>query len=203
MAKTNLYSLPRLPFEFNALEPIISEKQLQIHYEKHHLAYVNGANAILEKIDASRAKKADLEVKDLAKAFSFQYNGYILHTLFWNNLAKPNKQINQNLNIIKKIKKDFSSMERFKTEFSQAAVSVEGSGWAVLVYDKKTDRLIISQIEKHNLNVLVGLSILLVLDVFEHAYYLDYANDRAKYVEEFFGIINWQEVEKRYKEFSK
>lgn len=198
MAKTNLYSLPRLPFKFNALEPVLSEKQLQIHYGKHHLAYVNGANAILEKIDVARAKKTDLEVKDLAKAFSFQYNGYILHTLFWNNLAKPNKQINQNLNIIKKIKKDFGSMERFKTEFSQAAVSVEGSGWAMLVYDKETDRLIISQIEKHNVNM-VAMPALLVLDVFEHAYYLDYANDRAKYVEEFFRIINWQEAEKRFK----
>jgi Fe-Mn family superoxide dismutase len=197
MAKN--YSLPKLPFKLNALEPVISEKQLQIHYEKHHASYVVGTNVILEKIDQARAKNNDLEVREISKAFSFQYNGYLLHTLFWNNLTKPNQKVNQNLGIIKKIKKDFKSWDRFKTEFSKAAISTEGSGWAALVYDLGTDRLIINQIEKHNLDSLIGMPILLALDVFEHAYYLDYQNDRAKYVENCWSIINWLEVDERFK----
>jgi len=192
-------SLPKLNFSLKDLEPVISQKQLEIHYLKHHQAYITGANEILENWDKARNKNSKLNLKDLCKSFAYQYNGYFLHKLFWENLQKPNNKIDQKLGVIEKIKKEFKNFERFKTEFSQAALSVEGSGWAALFYDKETDRLIIGQIEKHNLNLYVNMPIILVLDMFEHAYYLDYENDKSKYIENFWQIVNWQEVDKRHK----
>jgi Fe-Mn family superoxide dismutase len=98
------------------------------------------------------------------------------------------------------VNKEFGSFERFRKEFTQAASSVEGSGWAALSLDRLTRRLLIMQIEKHNTNVYPTLKILMVLDVFEHAYYIDYKNDRAKFIEAFWNIVNWSEVNERLQE---
>ncbi|MEO0088828.1 MAG: superoxide dismutase [candidate division WOR-3 bacterium] len=195
------YQLPPLPYSFKDLEPIISEEQLRIHYEKHHQAYVNGANAILEKLDKGREENQDLDIKALLKELSFNIGGHLLHSLYWYNLISPSKAKEVPEGVIKeKLEKEFGSFERFKKEFIKAALTTEGSGWACLTYCKQTDRPIIMQVEKHNTNVYPMFRILLVCDVFEHAYYLDYKNDRAKYVENFFKIINWEAVNKRLQE---
>jgi Fe-Mn family superoxide dismutase len=192
------YVLPKLLYGYKDLAPYISEEQLRIHYEKHHQAYVNGANAILQKLDKSRKEGTDLDMKATLKELSFNIGGHLLHSIFWGNLApagkgggKPSGSLGD------AIEKEFGSFERFKKEFTQAATSVEGSGWAALAFCRRTKRPIIMQIEKHNTNVYPMFRILMVLDVFEHAYYLDYKNDRGKFVEAFWNIVNWDAVNKR------
>jgi len=198
MEKRKFYVLPELPYGYWDLEPHISEGQLRIHHDKHHQGYVNGANAILEKLDKARKEGADLDVKSTLKELSFNIGGHLLHSLFWPNLAPTGKGGGKPGGVLgDTIEKEFGSFERFKKEFSQAAVSVEGSGWAALSFCRQTNRPIIMQIEKHNTNVYPIFRILMVLDVWEHAYYLDYKNERAKFVDAFWNIVNWNEVNKR------
>jgi Fe-Mn family superoxide dismutase len=198
LADKKFYSLPDLPYASNALEPFISETQLKIHHDKHHAAYVNGANAILERLDKARQAGADVDMKATLKELSFQVGGHIMHTLFWNNLAPAAKTTKEPTGpIAAALNEEYGSFERFKKEFTTAAVSAEGSGWAALALCGQTRRPVLMQIEKHNVNVVPGERLLLVLDVWEHAYYLDYKNERAKFVEAFWNIVNWDEVNKR------
>jgi len=200
METSNLYVLPKLLYEYKDLQPYMSEEQLRIHHSKHHQAYVNGANAIFQRLDKARKEGADIDVKSTLKELSFNIGGHILHSLFWSNLAPASKGGGKPSGVLgDAIEKEFGSFERFKKEFSQAAISVEGSGWAALTLCKQTNRLIVMQIEKHNTNVYPGFRILMVLDVFEHAYYIDYKNERAKFVDAFWNIVNWDEVNKRLK----
>ncbi len=198
MEEKKFYRLSKLLFDYKDLEPYISKKQLTLHHQKHHQAYVNNANEILRKIDEAREADKNLEMKSILKSLSFNIGGHILHSLFWRNLKPPKKGLLAPENTINNIlEKEFGSFSRFKKEFSQAAVSVEGSGWAALTYCSRIQRPLICQIEKHNLNLYPAFKILLVLDVWEHAYYLDYQNDRQKYVENFWPLVNWAEVAKR------
>jgi Fe-Mn family superoxide dismutase len=192
------YALPTLEFGYKDLEPYISEAQLQLHHQKHHAAYVNGANAILETLDKNRREGIDGDAKALSKALSFNAAGHLLHSLFWENLAPAAKTAPKPQGLLAKvIDGEFGSFERFKKEFSQTAVSTEGSGWATLVFCRMTNRPLLMQVEKHNTNVIPMFRALLVLDVWEHAYYLDYKNDRAKFVEGFWNHVNWQEAGNR------
>jgi Fe-Mn family superoxide dismutase len=192
------YLLPKLEFGYKDLEPWMSEAQLQLHHQKHHQAYVNGANAILENLDKNRREGIDGDAKALAKAFSFNAAGLLLHALFWENLAPAAKTTPKPAGkFAALIDGEFGSFERFRKEFSQTAVSAEGSGWAVLVYCRQTNRPLLMQVEKHNTNVIPMFRVLLALDVWEHAYYLDYKNDRATFVEGFWNHVNWLEVNQR------
>lgn len=199
MEENKFYILPELTYGYKDLAPYISEEQLTVHHQKHHQAYVKNANTILEKINKARAEGVDFDAKSVLKDLSFNAAGHMLHSLFWKNLGSPGKAGKEpGGKLADSITKEFGSFERFKKEFSQAAISVEGSGWSALVFDKETERLLILQIEKHNSGIVPELKILLVLDVFEHAYYLDYRNERGKYIESFWNIVNWGEVEKRF-----
>jgi len=202
MEPTKTFSLRKLPYANNALAPYISEQQLTLHHDKHHLAYVNGANAIFDKLDKARKENADIDQKAILKELSFHIGGHMLHSIFWENMApegkgggKPDGAIADEIN------KEFGSFERFKAEFTKAAVSVEGSGWAALALHGCVPRPVIMQVEKHNVNVYPTFQILMVLDVWEHAYYLDYKNDRAKFVEAFWNVANWDYVNKLLKLF--
>ncbi len=197
MEQNKFYASPALAYGYKDLEPYISEEQLKIHFEKHHQAYIKGANAILEKLAKARQEKADLDMKATLKELSFNIGGHLLHSLFWDNLAPAGRYDKPQGLLGDAITGEFGSFERFRKEFTQAAASVEGSGWAALSYCKLTQRPIIMQIEKHNTNVYPMFRILLVLDVFEHAYYIDYKNDRARFVEAFWNIINWDKAGKR------
>ena len=201
MGTTTLYSLPKLAFGYKDLEPFISEEQLRLHHEKHHAAYVTGANGVLERLEKARREKADLDMKSTLKELSFHIGGHVLHTLFWGNLAPKGKAADRPVGLLATaIDKEFGGYEQFKKEFTQAAVSAEGSGWAALSHCVLTNRPLIMQIEKHNVNVYPGLRILLVLDVWEHAYYVDYRNLRAKFVEAFWNIVNWDEASRRFED---
>jgi Fe-Mn family superoxide dismutase len=205
MDESRFYSLPKLPYEYTALAPYISEEQLKLHHQKHHQAYVNGANAIFEKLDKARKENADLDMKATLKELSFHIGGYKLHNKFWENLAPAGKGGGgvPKGGLAKVIDGEFGKFDRFKKEFTQAAASAEGSGWAALTFCRKTGRPLIIQIEKHNTNIPPGYEILMVLDVWEHAYYLDYKNDRAKFVEAFWNIVNWDAVAQRFDKLKK
>jgi Fe-Mn family superoxide dismutase len=201
---SKFYILPQLPYGYKDLEPYMSEEQLRIHHSKHHQAYVNGANAIFQKIDKSRKENTDIDIKSTLKELSFNIGGHLLHSLFWENLAPSSKGGGKPGGILGDIiEKEFGSFERFQKEFSQAALSVEGSGWAALTFCIQTGRPIIMQVEKHNVNVYPTFQILMVLDVFEHAYYIDYKNERAKFIEAFWKIVNWEKVNERLEEVLK
>jgi len=201
MEENKFYTLPKLSYEYNELIPHMSEEQLKIHHSKHHQAYVNGANTILQKLDKARKENAEIDVKSTLKELSFNIGGHLLHSLFWGNLAPTGKGGGKPSGALGDvIEKEFGSFDRFKKEFTQAAISVEGSGWATLTFCRQTKRPIIMQVEKHNMNVYPMFRILMVLDVFEHAYYIDYKNERAKFVDAFWNIVNWNEVNKRLEE---
>lgn len=202
-----LYNLPALPYGYKDLEPYMSEQVLTLHHTKHHAAYVNAANALMEKIWAARENNLELDYKSVLKSLSFNVAGHIMHEAFWRVMAPvsamgsgPAKPAGE---LIKAIERDFGSFERFKTEFSETAKSVEGSGWAILSFHKQHGEygmLSIIQVEKHNVNFYPEQKILLCLDVWEHAYYLDYKNDRAKFIENWWNIVNWEEVNRRFME---
>jgi Fe-Mn family superoxide dismutase len=205
MEKVKSFTLPKLPYDYNALAPYISEEQLKLHHDKHHQAYVNGANKLLANIDEAMKTGTQLDywisfgyVKALAKELAFNIGGHMLHTTFWENLAPSGKGGGGQPGgaIADSINKEFGSFDAFKKMFSAAATSTEGSGWAALAMHPCIGRPIIMQIEKHNVNVIPNFQILMALDVWEHAYYVDYKNDRAKFVEAFWNIVNWDKVNK-------
>jgi len=176
-----------LPYPFEELEPVISRKIMELHHDKHYVAYVNGANSALEKVEKNR---------EVMRDFSFNYNGAKLHELFFANLKKVDENNKATGKILEAIVSSFGSFENFWKEFSLAATSVEGSGWAIVWKDEESN-LTVGQLEKHNLLGINGMKPILVLDVWEHAYYPDYFNDRKQYVDNFWKIINWEDVENR------
>ena len=198
MEPTKLYELPVLPYAYDALEPYISEETLKLHHDKHHAGYVKGANAILSRMDKARGENSDFDTKATFKELSFHVGGNVLHTMFWKGMAAAGKGGGGAATglIAKKIDEEYGSFERFKKLFTATANGVEGSGWAALAYCKKTGRPFIMQIEKHNTNIYPNFRLVLALDVWEHAYYLDYKNDRGKFVEAWWNLVNWDEANK-------
>jgi Fe-Mn family superoxide dismutase len=198
MEKVKTFSLPKLPYDYNALAPYISEEQLKIHHDKHHLAYVNGANALFTKMDEAKEGKTAFDVKAIAKELSFHIGGHMMHTIFWGNMAPAGKGGGGQPGgeVADLINKQFGSFDMFKKNFSSTATSTEGSGWAALAVHPCIDRALVMQIEKHNVNVFPNFQIIMALDIWEHAYYIDYKNDRAKFVENFWNIVNWDQVNK-------
>jgi len=197
--ENKIYTLPELPYAYGALAPVISEEQLRLHHQKHHQAYVTNANNLAEKLAKARQENAEVDIKAAAKEMSFNLSGHILHMMFWRNLRPasggqnlPQGKLGEAINL------EFGSFDRFKKEFSQAGASCEGSGWAALALDALDGRLLIEQVEKHNANLIPQLKLLLVLDTWEHAYYLDYKNDRAKFIESCWNIFDWDKVQERF-----
>ena len=204
MEQAKLYVLPKLPYDYDALQPHMSKEQLTIHHDKHHQAYVTGANNIFQKLDKARKENTDIDMKSTLKELSFNIGGHLLHSTYWTNLAPAGKGGGKpGGTLADTIDKEYGSFDRFKKEFTQAATSVEGSGWAALTIDKQAKRPIIMQIEKHNTNIYPTFKILMLIDVFEHAYYIDYKNDRAKFIETYWNIINWNEINKKLENITK
>lgn len=196
----NFYELPKLNYKLNELEPVISERLLTLHYSKHHQKYVDDANTILKQLDMIKGELTTpkLDMKSLLKSLSFNIGGIVLHNLFWANMRPLKESNNPSESFSNVLSAEFGSFERFKEIFNNTALSVEGSGWGALAYCKMTGRLLLMQIEKHNVNIYPMFQLLLVLDVWEHSYYLDYENNRQKFIESFWSIVNWDEVENRY-----
>jgi Fe-Mn family superoxide dismutase len=196
---TEEYKLPDLPYAYNALEPYIDEATMKLHHGKHHAAYVAGFNAALAKLSDARAKGDLSSVQALSKQLAFHGSGHAMHSIFWSVMC-PASQSKQPASgaLFDAIVRDFGSFDSFKKHFSEAAKAVEGSGWAVLAYEPLGKRLLVLQAENHQKLTVQGSIPLLVLDVWEHAYYILYRSDRAKYIENWWNVVNWREVEKRY-----
>lgn len=194
---TKFYVLPTLLYASYALEPVLSREQISIHYGKHHKMYVEKANELLKKIDDSRDNGDEVDVGVVAKKLSFSIGGTILHNLFWENLIPTSKFKTVESTLKDVIDSEFGGMERLISEFTECATTIEGSGWAVLAYDVLTGRLLIFQLGNHNLNLAPSQHIILVLDMWEHAYYIDYKNDKKSYVNNFWQIVNWGKANER------
>jgi Fe-Mn family superoxide dismutase len=201
------YVLPDLPYDYSSLEPFISGKLLELHHTKHHNAYVSGANTAVEQI-AEATDKADVsKVNLLTRNYTFNLAGHINHSLFWQNMTAPEKLATGSFinategpigELALKITEKFNSFEKFKKMFQAAAVGVQGSGWAILVYDQITQDLKILQVHDHQAELSLGLTPLVLLDVWEHAYYLDYLNVRDDYITSWWNLIDWHDAESHY-----
>ena len=185
--------LPDLPYKYDGLAPVISKEVMTLHHTRHHLAYVTGANAAMDKLEKARSGEGlEIDYKATMRDLSFHLNGHKLHSIFWMNMRKPKKDNAPSGKLLEKIDEQFGSFDAFKTEFGGAAKVVEGSGWAALVQDG--DDLHVVQIQNQNLMFVAETTPLLLLDVWEHAYYLDYKNDRGKYVDAWWQVVNWDDV---------
>lgn len=198
------YILPPLPYAPDALEPHIDAETMVLHHDKHHLAYVNGLNAALDGLRALReagdGKPMDGgRVKALSRDIAFHGSGHFLHVLFWNNMAPAGQGGGGEPTgaLADLIRQSFGSFSKAWDQFSAAAKSVEASGWAILAYEPMSGRLAVMQSEKHQNLTAWGVTPLLAIDVWEHAYYLKYRNNRAAYVDAFRNIVNWVDVAKR------
>lgn len=187
------HTLPDLPYEYSALEPVISREIMSLHHSKHHATYVNNLNAAEEKLAQAQAKGDINTVISLAPGLKFNGGGHINHTIFWQNLSpnggKPSAQLT------KDIEQDFGSWDNMKNQLATASVAVQGSGWGWLAYNKQTKKLQIATCQNQDpLQATTGLIPLFGIDVWEHAYYLQYKNVRADYVKAIFDVANWNDV---------
>jgi len=185
-----------LPYAYNALEPHIDEKTMRLHHDIHHKAYVDGLNNAEAKLADARKSGDFALTKHWSREEAFHGAGHFLHVIFWENMA-PNAGGQPTGDLAAQIDKDFGSFDAFKKQYSAAATQVEGGGWALLSWQPALGQLVILQAEKHqNLSQHVSVP-LLVLDVWEHAYYLNYQNKRPAYVEAWWNVVNWADVQKR------
>jgi len=193
------YKLPDLPYAYDALEPYVDEQTMKLHHDKHHLAYVNGANAALKKLEEARAKGDFSSIQALSKQLAFHGSGHALHCLFWESMCPKEKSREpQTGALFDALTRDFGSVASFKLQFSEAAKAVEGNGWAILAYEPMGRRLVVLQAENHQKLTFQGSTPLLALDVWEHAYYILYKSDRAEYVKNWWNIVDWQKLEERH-----
>lgn len=192
-----VYVLPELPYSYDALEPHISAEIMELHHSKHHQAYVDGANAALAALAAAREAEDQAAINLHEKNLAFNLGGHSNHSVFWKNMTPEPKSGPQGA-LAEAIDASFGSLDAFKKQFTAAATGIQGSGWAVLAYDTISGGLVTFQLFDQQGNVPVGTVPLLMLDMWEHAFYLDYKNVKAKYVEAWWNVVNWDDVEARY-----
>lgn len=191
------YTLPELPYDYSALEPHISGKIMELHHDKHHNTYVNGANTALEKLAAAREADDLAAINQFSKDLAFNLGGHTNHSVFWTNMG-PDGGGEPEGELAAAIAENFGSFAAFKKHFSAAATGLQGSGWAVLAWDSISSRLVIFQLFDQQGNVPVGVTPLLMLDMWEHAFYLDYLNVKADYVKAWWNVVNWENVSSRF-----
>jgi Fe-Mn family superoxide dismutase len=192
-----VYSLPDLPYDYGALAPHISGEIMELHHSKHHAAYVAGANTALEQTAEARDKEALSTIPMLGKNLSFNLAGHINHSVFWTNMSpdggdKPTGELAQ------AIDDQFGSFDAFRAQFTATALTIQGSGWAILAWDSVGSKLVIVQLYDHQGNLPVGLVPLLLLDMWEHAFYLQYKNVKADFVAAWWNIVSWENVQDRF-----
>ena len=190
------YQLPELSYDYSALEPHISARIMELHHSKHHQAYVTGANAAMDAMEKARSEDHFATLPKLQKDLAFNLGGHVNHSIFWKNLSPSSSTPEGDLAAA--ISEYFGSFEAFKNHFSAAAIGIQGSGWAYLAWDALGNRMIIGQLYDQQGNLAMGNIPLLMLDMWEHAFYLDYQNVKADYVKAFWNIVNWEDVANRF-----
>jgi Fe-Mn family superoxide dismutase len=191
------YSLPDLRYDYGALEPHISGRIMELHHDKHHGGYVKGANTTLEQLAEAREKEDFAKLSSLEKALAFNLSGHVLHSLFWQNLTpkggdRPTGPLGE------AITRDFGSFEKFRKQLTAGASTIMGSGWSALVWEPVGKRLITTQIYDHQNNLAQAGVPVLVLDAWEHAYYLQYENRKTDFFEVVWNCWNWEDAAKRF-----
>jgi len=192
----NTYVLPDLDYDFSALEPHVSAKIMELHHGKHHKAYVDKANETLAKLEESRGKGDYSRLAGLERALAFNLSGHVLHSIFWKNLT-PKGGDAPSGELARLITRDFGSFQSFKDQLTEVASTIMGSGWAALVWEPIAHRLLTCQIYDHQSNLSQGGIALLVVDAWEHAYYLQYQNEKAAYFKSLWNVWNWDDVASR------
>jgi Fe-Mn family superoxide dismutase len=193
------YTLPELRYDYSALEPYISGKIMELHHDKHHAGYVKGANAALERLAETRARDQFDDIGALEKALAFNLSGHVLHSVFWNNMApkaggRPQGELGAAIN------QEFGGFERLQKQINAVAASIMGSGWAALVWEPLGKKLLVTQIYDHQSNLAQAGTPLLVLDAWEHAFYLQYQNRKAEYFDAVWNVWNWKDVAERFED---
>ena len=191
------YILPDLAYDPGALEPHLSGQIVELHHDKHHAAYVKGANTALEKLAEARASGKFDAIVGLEKSLAFNLGGHVLHSMYWANLS-PDGGEKPTGDLAAAIDDQFGSFDSFKAHFTQATNTVQGSGWGILSWEPIGRRLIIEQLEDHHENTTLGAVPLLAIDAWEHAYYLQYQNRKPDYVEAIWNVVNWPDVARRF-----
>lgn len=191
------YSLPELPYAYDALEPHLSSEILELHHGRHHAAYVKGANDTLDQLAEARREQNFAHIGQLEKNLAFHLSGHVLHSLLWKNLS-PQGGGRPEGALASALDEHFGGFDAFKAQLDAAASSVQGSGWGALSWEPLGKRLIVEQVHDHQSNVGVATLPLLVIDMWEHAFYLQYQNRKAEWIKAFWNIVNWQDVSVRY-----
>ena len=191
------YVLPELTYDYAALEPHISATIMELHHSKHHAAYVAGANTALDKLSEARDAGDFANINRLQKDLAFHLGGHTNHSIFWKNLT-PDSQERPDGELAAAIDEFFGNFDKFQAHYNAAALGLQGSGWAFLAWDGVGQRLIIEQLYDQQGNVPVATVPLLMIDMWEHAFYLDYKNVKGDYVKAFWNIVNWSDVAKRF-----
>jgi superoxide dismutase, Fe-Mn family len=191
------YTLPALEYDYAALEPYYAAHTLELHHDKHHKAYVDGVNTTLEKLGSARESGDLSSIVGLEKTLAFNLSGHVLHSLFWKNLS-PDGGDKPDGELAAAIDEFFGSFDKFKKQLTQATATVQGSGWGALTWEPLGERLFIEQIYDHQGNTGQGGVPLLVIDAWEHAYYLQYENRRPEYVDAMWNVIDWADVAARF-----
>ncbi len=193
----SVYSLPELEYDYAALAPHISAQIMELHHSKHHAAYVAGANTALEKLAEARDANDFANINRLQKDLAFHLGGHTNHSIFWKNLT-PNTQERPSGELAAAIDEFFGSFDKFRAHFNATALGLQGSGWAFLAWDAIGGQLIIEQLFDQQGNIAAATTPLLMLDMWEHAFYLDYKNIKGDYVAAFWNIVNWDDVSARF-----
>ena len=191
------YALPDLSYDPAALEPHYSAAIIELHHGKHHAAYVGGANATMDKLAEARASGDFGTINQLEKNLAFHVSGHLMHSLFWKNMS-PDGGDKPTGELAAAIDESFGSFDGFKAQMTQSAMTIQGSGWAALAWEPMAGRLVVEQIYDHQ-NNLAGTAVpIFVLDMWEHAFYLQYKNVKGDYVNAFWNIANWADVSTRF-----
>lgn len=191
------YVLPELPYDYGALEPHLSGRLLELHHDKHHKAYVEGANKALERLEEARSQGDFSMIAALERQLAFNVSGHLLHSLFWQNLT-PRGGGQPEGSLGEALQRDFGGFEPFKRQVVQAASTTMGSGWAALFFDPVGCQLLVGQLHDHQSEVPLGTVPLMVLDAWEHAYYLQYQSDKASFFEAVWRLWNFEDIQRRY-----
>ncbi len=190
------YTLPELPYDAAALEPHYSAEILELHHDKHHAAYVAGANTTFEKLADARERDDFAGINQLQKNLAFHVSGHVLHSLFWKNMSpegggEPEGELGA------AVQEFFGGYEKLREQMTEAALAIQGSGWGVLAWEPLGKQLVVEQVYDHQGNIGNGTVPLLVLDMWEHAFYLQYKNVKGDWVDAFWKIVNWPDVSDR------
>jgi superoxide dismutase, Fe-Mn family len=190
------YVLPDLDYDFGALEPHISGEIMELHHDGHHKGYVEKANETLEKLAEARGREDFSRLGALEKALAFNLSGHVLHSIFWNNLA-PKAGGEPYGELARLIDRDFGGFKAFQAQLSETAGTIMGSGWAALVWEPLAQKLLTCQIYDHQSNLSQGGVTLMVIDAWEHAYYLQYRNQKKAFFDAVWHLWNWDDVASR------